>query len=127
RKKALEDLAKENREEYNDIMNNGICVMIVVEDDLSQIHQDFADCSKTKALPKSLIAVYDKRNPANGLVLDLINGCPLFNDKVDATATTLSKNSTKVLLVSQVRSFLKELIRGNSALGDVEFEKTATD
>jgi DGQHR domain-containing protein len=127
RKKALEDLARENREEYNEIMNNGICVMIVVEDNLSQIHQDFADCSKTKPLPKSLIAVYDKRNPANGLVLDLINECPLFHDKIDATATTLSKNSTKLFLVSQLRSFLKELIMGSSAAGDVDFEKNATD
>lgn len=127
RKKALEDLAKDHREAYNEIINDGISVMIVVENNLSQIHQDFADCSKTKPLPKSLIAVYDKRNPANGLVIDLINECPLFYDKVDATATTLSKNSSKLLLVSQVRSFLKELIRGNSAVGDVDFEKYVTD
>lgn len=126
RKKALEDLAKENPEEYSSIKNNGIAVMITVESDLSQIHQDFADCSKTKALPKSLIAVYDKRNPANSLVLDLITECQLFKNKVDATATTLSKNSTKLLLVSQIRSLIKELISGSSAQGDVDFEKTAT-
>jgi len=97
--------------------------MITIEDNTDQVHQDFADCSKTKPLPKSLIAVYDKRNPANGIVIDLINDCSLFRNKVDATAPTLSKKSTKLLLVSQVRSFTKELIKGNSAMGDIDFEE----
>jgi DNA sulfur modification protein DndB len=123
RKKALEDLCNElSPEDYNKIKNDGICVMITIEDDINQIHQDFADCSKTKPLPKSMIAVYDKRNPANSLVLDLIEACPLFKNKVDATRQTLSKKSVMLLLVSQVRSLTKELILGNSATGDADFE-----
>jgi DNA sulfur modification protein DndB len=123
RKKALDDLFKElNSDEYDILKDDGIPVMITIENDIDQIHQDFADCSKTKPLPKSLIAVYDKRNPANGLVLDLINNCPLFTNKVDATRATLSKKSTKLLLVSQVRAFVKELTGSGSAAGDVDFE-----
>jgi DNA sulfur modification protein DndB len=123
RKKALGDLFKElSTEEYDSLKNDGIPVMITIEDDINQTHQDFADCSKTKPLPKSLIAVYDKRNPANSLVLDIVDNCPLFKNKVDATRATLSKKSTKLMLVSQVRSFLKELVVANSATGDVDFE-----
>jgi DNA sulfur modification protein DndB len=123
RKKALDDLFKElSSEDYDVIKDDGIPVMITIENDIDQIHQDFADCSKTKPLPKSLIAVYDKRNPANGLVLDLIINCQLFNNKVDATRSTLSKKSTKLLLVSQVRAFVKELTGSGSAAGDTDFE-----
>lgn len=126
RKRALEDLAKElSPEEFSHIQNDGISVMITIEDSITQVHQDFADCSKTKALPKSLIAVYDKRNPANSLVIDLIDSCPLFKDKVDATRQSLSKNSVKLVLVSQVRSLVKELCLGNSALADADFETRA--
>jgi len=125
RKKALEDLQRElSLDDYDELKNDGIPVMITIEDDIGQIHQDFADCSKTKPLPKSLIAVYDKRNPANSLVLDIIDACPLFTNKVDATRANLSKKSTKLMLVSQVRSFLKELVVASSATGDVDFETT---
>ncbi|RXK61440.1 DGQHR domain-containing protein [Lacibacter luteus] len=123
RKKALDDLFKElTPEEYDKLKDDGIPVMITIENDIDQIHQDFADCSKTKPLPKSLIAVYDKRNPANGFVLDLITHCPLLSNKVDATRSTLSKKSTKLLLVSQVRAFVKELTGSGSAAGDADFE-----
>ncbi len=123
RQRALMQLSKKlNTEDWNKLKNDGICTMITIEDDTDQVHQDFADCSKTKPLPKSLIAVYDKRNPANSIVIDLINDCPLFKNKVDATGATLSKKSTKLLLVSQVRSFIKELCKGNSSMGDVDFE-----
>jgi DNA sulfur modification protein DndB len=128
RRKALEEICKElSQEDFDVIKNDGISVMITVESDINQIHQDFADCSKTKELPKSLIAVYDKRNPANSLVIDLIDNCPLFKDKVDATSSTLSKKSTKLLLVSQIRSAIKELLFGTSATGDAELEKRAIE
>ena len=126
RKAALDLLYDElSTEEFNTISSDGIPVMISTEDDVSQIHQDFSDCSKTKQLPKSLIAVYDTRNPANGLVMELVNKCPLFNGKVDAASNTLSKNSTKLFLVSQIRSLIKELFLGNSAAGDADLEKRA--
>jgi DGQHR domain-containing protein len=123
RKKALDDLFKElSTDEYDILKEDGIPVMIIIESNTDQIHQDFADCSKTKPLPKSLIAVYDRRNPANGLVLDLITNCPIFTNKIDATRANLSKKSTKLLLVSQVRAFVKELTGSGSASGDVDFE-----
>jgi DGQHR domain-containing protein len=126
RKAALDLLYEDlSTEEFNKISTDGIPVMISTEDVVSQIHQDFSDCSKTKQLPQSLIAVYDRRNPANALVMDLITHCPIFKGKVDAASSTLSKNSTKLFLVSQVRSLIKELFLGNSSIGDVDLEKRA--
>jgi DNA sulfur modification protein DndB len=126
RKAALDLLSNElPQNEFMKIANDGIPVMITTEEEIAQIHQDFSDCSKTKQLPKSLIAVYDTRNPANGLVMHLINKCPLFTGKVDAASSSLSKNSTKLFLVSQIRSLIKELFLGNSATGDNDLEQKA--
>jgi DNA sulfur modification protein DndB len=126
RKAALDLLYEElPTSEFIKISNDGIPVMITTEEVISQIHQDFSDCSKTKQLPKSLIAVYDTRNPANGLVMDLISKCILFNGKVDAASNSLSKNSTKLFLVSQIRSLIKELFLGNSSTADADLEKRA--
>jgi DGQHR domain-containing protein len=104
---------------------DSISVMITMEESLDQIHQDFADASKTKALPKSQLAAYDRRNPANGMVIDLVEGCPIFTGKIDSTSKTLSKNSTKLFLTNQVRQMVKELLVGQYAMQDAVFEVQA--
>lgn len=109
----------------HELGQDAVAVMITCESEIEQIHQDFADCSKTKALPKSQLAVYDRRNPANGLVLDLIEQCPLFSDKIDATSKSLGKNSLYLFLANQVRQLVKELLVGSYAMPDNEFEKKA--
>ncbi len=102
-------------------------MMITIEDDLGQIHQDFADCSKTKALPKSQLAAYDRRNPANGLVLDLIDRCDIFKGKIDSTSKTLSVKSANLFLTNQVRQMVKELLVGDYALADIVFKFKAKE
>ena len=116
---GLDDLAQ--------FEQDAVCAMITLEGDLVQVHQDFADCSKTKPLPKSQLAAYDRRNPANGLVLDLIDRCSLFNDKIDSTSKTLSKTSTNLFLTNQVRQLVKELLIGDYALVDDKFETKAKE
>src|SRR5262249_5176645 len=106
---------------------DAIAVMITMEGDIDQIHQDFADASKTKALPKSQLAAYDRRNPANGMVIDLIEQCPVFKGKIDSTSATLSKKSTKLFLTNQIRQMVKELLVGQYAMQDALFETRAHD
>ena len=60
--KALDGMTDEDSAQLG---GDSVAAMITCETDIDQIHQDFADCSKTKALPPSLLAVYDRRNPAN--------------------------------------------------------------
>jgi DNA sulfur modification protein DndB len=107
--------------------SDAVAIMITCETDLNQIHQDFADCSKTKQLPPSLLAVYDRRNPANRLVTDLERMCPLFKGRIDPTSKTLSKKSTFLFLANQLRQLVKELLAGSYAIADVDFEKRAVE
>lgn len=107
--------------------SDAVAIMITCETDLNQIHQDFADCSKTKPLPPSLLAVYDRRNPANRLVSDLERMCPLFRGRIDPTSKTLSKKSTFLFLANQVRQLVKELLAGTYAMADADFEKRANE
>jgi DNA sulfur modification protein DndB len=101
--------------------------MITCESDINQIHQDFADCSKTKALAADQVAVYDRRNPANRLVVDVEQTCPLFKGKVNATSSKLGKRSTALFTANQVRQFVKVMLVGVWAMGDLDFEKRARE
>lgn len=128
RKNALDAAAEELSEELLEkFYGDAVAVMITIEHDMAQIHQDFADASKTKALPKSQLAAYDRRNPANGIVLDLIERCSLFKGRIDSTSSTLSKNSNKLFLTNQVRQMVKELLVGGYAMADEQFEAKAKD
>ena len=104
---------------------DSIAVMIVCESDIKQIHQDFADCSKTKQLAPSQLAVYDRRNPANALVLELAELCPVFKDKIDATSKTLGKKALSLFLTNQLRQLVKELLVGSYAEPDDSFQAKA--
>jgi DNA sulfur modification protein DndB len=127
---ALEALEQMSEEEAAEFGSDAVAVMVTCETDADQVHQDFADCSKTKPLPPSLLAVYDRRNPANRLVIDLERECPLFKGRIDSTSKTLSKKSTNLFLANQLRQLVKELLAGSYggyALGDAEFEKRAVE
>jgi DNA sulfur modification protein DndB len=119
---AYEKMSEDKRASFD---RDAVSVMITLEGSLDQVHQDFADCSKTKPLPKSQLAAYDRRNPANGIVLDLIRDCPLFNDKIDSTSKTLSSQSPHLFLTNQVRQLVKEFLAGDYALADADFENKA--
>lgn len=128
RKCAIDALIGELDDDTRDaLFQDAVAVMITIEDDISQIHQDFADASKTKPLPKSQLAAYDRRNPANGVVLDMIERCELFRGRIDSTSQTLSKNSPKLFLTNQVRQMVKELLIGAYAMADEQFEQKARD
>lgn len=121
---AIFALEKTTPEAAQRLRDDSLSVMIMCESELAQVHQDFADCSKTKALPPSLLSVFDTRNPANRILADIVAQCPLFTGKIDSTSKTLSKKSTNLFLANQVRQLIKHLlVRGNPA--DSEFEKRA--
>ena len=122
--KAFESLDQNSQDEMN---RDAIGVMITCETDSDQIHQDFADCSKTKALSPSQLAVYDRRNPANKIVVDLGRLCPIFIGKVDATSQKLGKKSTLLFTANQVRQFVKSMLVGSWGMADLDFEKRAKE
>ena len=120
---ALNQLNGQN--ERDKLMSDGIPVMITVESNAEQIHQDFADAGKTRPLPPSLMAVYDVRQPGNRAVHSLVEKVGLFKERIDATSSTLSVQSPYLFLVNQVRQFVKSSLSGNPALRDESFNKMA--
>jgi len=121
---ALERLPSDQQKK---LAADSIAVMITCETDIDQIHQDFADCSRTKPLPPSQLAVYDRRNPANKVVLDLERNCKLFRGKIDAVSKNMGKNSTSLFLANHLRQLVKTLLTGNWQASDADFQKRATD
>ena len=111
--------------ESSNFMNMGVPVMITIESDTAQVHQDFADAGKTKALPPSLLAVYDTRQPANHVVMEITRQLPLLNGRVDATSTQVSKSSQFLFLANQVRQFVKHSLTGVTGANDVQFAEQA--
>lgn len=107
--------ALEKIEEETGPVKDAIGVMITFTADKSQIHQDFADCAKTKAISDSLLAVYDRRNPANGLVLDLAEQCPLFTHTVDAIKTVISPRTVAAWSTNNLRIMLKWALFGKQS------------
>lgn len=90
----------------------------------AQVHQDFADCAKVKPIAQSMLAVFDRRNPANGIVLDLVDSCPLFKHTVDASKKTVSSRTTAVWTTNQIRVMLKWALIGFQC-GDNVFSSNA--
>ncbi len=123
---TLEEAAR--FDDVDKLKNDGISIMFSFESNMDQIHQDFADCSKTKALPKSMIAVYDQRIPVNRLTLEIIDKCSLFNDgKVDSASSALSAKSTAVVLTSNIRAILKGFYCGSPSMADKDFDKVTNE
>lgn len=120
-------LTKLDSDDADAFASDAVAIMVTCESDLPQIHQDFADCSRTKPLPPSQVAVFDQRNPANRLVLQLEDRCRLFKGRIDPVSKSLSKKSTFLFLANQVRQLVKELLAGSFAMPDVDFEMRAKE
>jgi DNA sulfur modification protein DndB len=108
-----------------ELARQAVAVIVTNEMELDQIHQDFADASKAKMLPPSLLRMFDTRNPANRLIPLLERNCPLLRGRVEPASKTAGKNSTKLYTANQISSFLKEFLTGSWQLGDEEFENRA--
>jgi DNA sulfur modification protein DndB len=130
RQQAIADAYKELIEDQDSdwqvkLSRSSVPVTIVLEDRKQQVHQDFADASKGRPMPPSLLAIYDRRHPANGLVMDLIDKCALFRGKTDATSVKLTKDSRGVFLTNMIRQAVKTFMTGGYGIGEHDFEVRA--
>ena len=107
--------------------NSGVPIMMTLSSNTAQVHQDFADAGKTKALPPSLLAVWDSRQPANHAVLQISERVPLLKDRVDATSTSIGKSSPFIFLANQVRQFVKHSLTGSTSTNERQFAEEAED
>lgn len=112
-------------DEKEDMGNNAVSVLIIIEPEMAQIHQDFADAAQTKQIPASLLAAYNMREPINRVLSRIVEETPLFKGRIDATSKTLPKASPAMFLLNQVRGLLKELLAGDYALSDEQLSRIA--
>jgi DGQHR domain-containing protein len=105
---------------------DGLAVMIIVEPEINQIHQDFADAAQTKPIPASLLAVYNIREPVNKVLASIVADSKIFKGRLDETSRTLSKKSPAMFLLNQIRQFVKELLMGDYAASDEQLAQRAS-
>ncbi|MBU6462928.1 MAG: DNA sulfur modification protein DndB [Bradyrhizobium sp.] len=108
------------------LKRNAVDVKIVFENSRSDSHQDFADCGKAKAIPKSLVATFDVRDLRNQRSRELVMKTPFLSKYVDATASNvnLSSKSRMIWSMSAVRMFIAHIVDHHPDQGLTEAEKT---
>jgi hypothetical protein len=109
------------------LKRNAVDVKIVFEDSRSDSHQDFADCGKAKAIPKSLVTTFDVRDQRNQRSRELVKNSPFLSAYVDATASNvnLSSKSRMIWSMSAIRMFVAHIVEHHPGEGLSEAVKTA--
>lgn len=109
------------------LKRNAVDVKIVFENSRSDSHQDFADCGKAKAIPKSLVATFDVRDLRNQRSRELVMSSQFLSKYVDATASNvnLSGKSRMIWSMSAVRMFIAHIVDHHSDQDLTEAQKTA--
>jgi DGQHR domain-containing protein len=108
------------------LKGNAVDVKIVFEESRSDSHQDFADCGKAKAIPKSLVTTFDVRDQRNRRTRELVTNNPFLSGYVDATASNvnLSSKSRMIWSMSAVRMFVAHVVEHHPDEALTEEEKT---
>jgi DNA sulfur modification protein DndB len=110
RLKAIEKAVVERPELYND----SVTVLVVQENDLDQIHQDFADCSKNKPIPPALRASFDVSDLLSRITRDLSKDLDIFQGRIDKISSTVGKDANYIFTMSQLRIGVSEFLFGIS-------------
>jgi DGQHR domain-containing protein len=108
------------------LKRNAVDVKIVFEESRSDSHQDFADCGKAKAIPKSLVTTFDVRDRRNQLSRELMLKNAFLSTYVDATASNvnLSSKSRMIWSMSAVRMFIAHIVEHHPDTNLSEDKKT---
>ena len=129
RRSQIEEILTSNKatdDEKVALKRNAVDVKIVFENSRSDSHQDFADCGKAKAIPKSLVATFDVRDRRNRRSRELVMTSPFLSAYVDATASNvnLSSKSKMIWSMSAVRMFVAHVVDHHSDPNLTEESKT---
>lgn len=96
------------------LKDDGATVLVVHEKDLDQIHQDFADCAKTKPISPALITAFDVGDVLARLTRELAKESDLFKRRIDQTSRTVGKAPKYLFTMNQLRVCTAELLFGSS-------------
>ena len=81
-----------------DLLNDSVTVLVVQEDDIDQIHEDFADCAKNKPIPPALLAAFDVSNVLSKLTRQLTKELVIFDGRIDKISKTLGKDPNYIVV-----------------------------
>jgi DGQHR domain-containing protein len=119
---AVRDAVKEAER----LGEDAIAITLVVEHDLAKIHDDFYHASLTKAIPASLLTVFNRRDRLAGLVREISDEVPVFKDRIEKITKTTGKSAVNLFTLNQLRAGVAELLTGNSSQANVQLiEETA--
>ncbi len=103
---------KVSEDQKEALRRNAVDVKIVFDSSRSDSHQDFADCGKAKAIPKSMVTTFDVRNLRNQRSSEIVSRNSFLTAYVDATAANvnLSSKSRMIWSMSAVRMFVSHVV-----------------
>jgi len=110
RLKAVEKVIPERPE----LRDDSVTVLVVQEDDIDQIHQDFADCAKNKPIPPALLAAFDVTNILAKLTRQIAKDLVIFDGRIDKISKTVGKDPSYFLTMNQLRIGMAEFLFGTS-------------
>jgi DNA sulfur modification protein DndB len=110
RLKALQKVLLEKPE----LGNDSATVLVVQEDDIEQIHQDFADCAKNKPIPPALLAAFDVTDVLSKLTRQLTKDSVIFEGRIDKISRTIGKDPSYMFTMNQLKIGVAEFLFGSS-------------
>ncbi len=96
-----------------ELHNDSVTVLVVQEDDIDQIHQDFADCSKNEPIPAALRASFDISDFLSKISRDLTKQLDIFNGRIDKISKTVGKDTNYIFTMNQLRTGASEFLYGD--------------
>lgn len=90
-------------------------VTIVVEPDIEQIHQDFADCAQSRSIPPALLTLYNRNDELSKLTIEVANDVDFFVNRLEKQGNTVSKRSTNFYTLNHVPMSIAAAMTGDSS------------
>ncbi|MBW4554519.1 MAG: DNA sulfur modification protein DndB [Trichormus sp. ATA11-4-KO1] len=97
-----------------ELRDDSATVLVIREDDLDQIHQDFADCAKTRPIPPALLAAFDVSNVLARLTRQLTKELVIFDGRIDKVSRTVGKDPNYLFTMNQLKVCTAEFLFGSS-------------
>ncbi len=114
-------------QEKPELANDAVSVMIVEEVEIDRIHQDFADCAQTKAIPPSLLTLYNYRDELSHLTRCIAEDVEYFQGRIEKVGKTVAKNSQNIYTLNQLRVSIAELLTGDASATSVTLRKRCSE
>jgi DGQHR domain-containing protein len=97
------------------LRTDALPVTIVVEPDIEQIHQDFADCAQSRSIPPALLTLYNRNDELSKLTVEVANNVDFFMNRLEKLGNTVSKRSTNLFTLNHVRMSVGAAMTGDSS------------